>query len=151
MSPIAQKTIAKAISQLGVEELPKGSNAGAAVEKYLASVGLGKGYAWCEAFVYWCTKTASVENGFKNPLSKTAGVLDQLEKSKKLKVTKPQAGDIFIMDFGSGLGHTGFVEKVSKDIVHTIEGNTNDDGSREGYKVCRRKRKTSTIKAFLRL
>ncbi|EKT4520794.1 CHAP domain-containing protein, partial [Flavobacterium psychrophilum] len=52
---------------------------------------------------------------------------------------------------GKGLGHTGIVEKVIEKTIYTIEGNTNDDGSREGYKVCRRKRNIKTIKAFIRL
>lgn len=151
MSTLGQKTLAVSITQLGVEEIPKNSNAGPAVEKYLKSVGLGKGYAWCMAFVYWCTKEASIQLGITNPLAKTAGVLAMLNFKKELVVKEPQSGDIFIMDFGKGQGHTGLVEKVEKNIIHTIEGNTNDDGSREGYKVCRRKRNKSTIKAYLRL
>ena len=147
MTPLAKKALENAISQIGVQEIPKGSNAGPDVEKYLKSVKLGKGYSWCMAFVYWCV----VETKLLNPLAKTAGVLAQYNKSKKLVATTPKAGDIFIMDFGKGLGHTGFVEKVEKYIIHTIEGNTNDDGSREGYEVCRRKRNTNTIKAYLRL
>ncbi|MDN3671503.1 CHAP domain-containing protein [Flavobacterium branchiarum] len=151
MSTLGQKTLAVSITQLGVEEIPKNSNAGPAVEKYLKSVGLGKGYAWCMAFVYWCTKEASIQLGITNPLAKTAGVLAMLNFKKELVVKEPQPGDIFIMDFGKGQGHTGLVEKVEKNIIHTIEGNTNDDGSREGYKVCRRKRNKSTIKAYLRV
>lgn len=34
--------------------------------------------------------------------------------------------------------HTGIVIQAEEDIFHTIEGNTNDEGSREGYEVCRR-------------
>ena len=63
-------------------------------------------------------------------------------------IIKP--GAIFIMDFGKGVGHTGLVVKVNKDgTVDTIEGNTNDEGSREGYEVCRRVRKLSSIKGFI--
>ena len=53
------------------------------------------------------------------------------------------------MDFGKGLGHTGFVERIDGTSIHTIEGNTNDTGSREGYEVCRRIRKINTIKGFI--
>ncbi|WP_395049406.1 CHAP domain-containing protein [Flavobacterium sp.] len=151
MSTIGKKALEMAISQLGVQEIPKNSNAGPAVEKYLKSVGLGKGYAWCMAFMYWCTKEASAQLGLENPLFKTAGVIAMYNKEKDLVVTDPQPGDLFIMDFGKGQGHTGIVEKVEKNIIHTIEGNTNDEGSREGYEVCIRQRKTNTIKAFLRL
>jgi hypothetical protein len=55
------------------------------------------------------------------------------------------------MDFGKGTGHTGIVERVVGTKIHTIEGNTNDEGSREGYEVCRRKREIKTIRGFIRI
>lgn len=139
-----------AILQLGVSEEPKGSNSGSMVDRYLKSVGLGPGYSWCMAFVYWCFK----ESNPNNPLIKTGGVLNQWNKiDPKYKFTSPLPGDIFIMDFGGGKGHTGFVESVSGDIIQTVEGNSNDDGSREGYEVCRKPggRKISSIKGFIRI
>jgi hypothetical protein len=36
-------------------------------------------------------------------------------------------------------------------MVHTIEGNSNNDGSREGYEVVRHLRPISHIQGFLRL
>jgi len=33
--------------------------------------------------------------------------------------------------------HTGIVIRAEDEFFHTIEGNTNDDGSREGYEVCK--------------
>lgn len=151
MNTLGKKTLEIAITQLGVQEIPKNSNAGPAVEKYLKSVGLGKGYAWCMAFMYWCTKEASIQLGVVNPLTKTAGVLAMLNAEKDLVTKDPQPGDLFIMDFGKGKGHTGIVVKVEKNSIHTIEGNSNDDGSREGYEVCRLQRQKSTIKAYLKL
>lgn len=150
---LAQLALSIAQSQNGVQEQPKNSNSGEAVEKYLKSVGLGKGYAWCMAFVYWAVKEASQKLNVCNPLSKTGGVLDMWNKEKDLRVTKPQPGDIFIMDFGKGAGHAGFVIAVlPNDKLHTIEGNTNNEGSREGYEVAERKdRKISQMKGFLRI
>ena len=152
MTSIAQSSLETAITQLGVEESPRGSNAGNDVEKYLKSVGLGKGYAWCMAFVYWCVSEAAKKEACKVPLTKTAGVLRQWNENPSLRKTTPEAGDIFIMDFGKGQGHTGFVEKVlGNNRIQTIEGNTNDDGSREGFEVCRRTRTISSCKGFLRI
>ncbi len=37
---------------------------------------------------------------------------------------------------GQGGRHAGIVLGRRGEIVETIEGNTNDDGSREGYEVC---------------
>ena len=34
--------------------------------------------------------------------------------------------------------YTGIVIKVGEEVFHTLEGNTDDEGSREGYEVCKR-------------
>ncbi|MEN2425977.1 CHAP domain-containing protein [Chromobacterium vaccinii] len=134
-------------SQLGVEEVPRGSNDGKQVRQYLASVGIGFPASWCMAFVYWCAGQA----GAAGALVKTGGVLRQWNERPQLRAATPAPGDIFILDYGKGLGHTGFVEAVDGDTIVTIEGNTNADGSREGYAVCRRRRSISKCKGFLRL
>jgi hypothetical protein len=41
--------------------------------------------------------------------------------------------------------HTGIVVSTSAETFKTIEGNTNDDGSREGYEVCARTRGYSNM------
>lgn len=153
MSNLSNKALQVAITQLGVEEIPRGSNWGAPVKGYLNRVGLNFPASWCMAFVYWCFDEASKQLAIKNPTVKTAGCLAHWNSPNAVskRVQTPQAGDIFIMDFGGGLGHTGIVEKVDADgTLHTIEGNTNDTGSREGYEVCRRVRKKSQMKGFLR-
>lgn len=138
-----------ATSQLGLEEIPRGSNWGEHCKKYLNSVGINFPASWCMAFVYWCCREAY---GVNNPLFKTGGVLAQWNKTPKDKrLAKPEIGSIFIMDFGKGLGHTGFVYGIEGDSVLTIEGNTNDTGSREGYEVCKRKRKISSIKGYIKV
>lgn len=148
---LQKRALEIAITQLGKEEIPRGSNWGEPVKSYLASVGITFPASWCMAFMYWCFNAASKEFGIKNPLVKTGGVLNAWQKAPALvKVIDPQPGDIFIQDHGHGLGHTGIVEIVEDDIVHTIEGNTNDTGSREGYEVCRRTRKKTNIIGYLR-
>jgi surface antigen len=152
---LALDSLAVAKSQLGLEEIPRGSNWGVNVKKYLASVGIDFPASWCMSFVYWCVNEACKKRGIKNPLVPTGGVLNQWANvDAKMKATKgPQPGDIFIMDFGSGHGHTGFVESVNGDRINTVEGNSNADGSREGYEVCRKPngRPVSSIKGFIRL
>ncbi|MDA3616382.1 CHAP domain-containing protein [Polluticaenibacter yanchengensis] len=141
---LMKKAIEVARSQIGIMEKPPGSNAGKEVEMYLASTGLGKGYAWCMAFVYYVFNEAAKELGISNPLVKTAGCLTQWNKTTCRKIKKAEAvanpalivpGSIFIMDFGSGLGHTGIVVSVSGGFITTIEGNTNNSGSRTGIGV----------------
>lgn len=148
---LQQKALEVAITQLGKEEIPRGSNWGEPVKSYLASVGINFPASWCMAFDYWCFKEAAKEMGIKTPLTKTGGVLNAWQKAPaSVKVTDPQPGDVFIQDHGHGLGHTGIVEWVEGDVLHTIEGNTNDTGSREGYEVCRRTRKKSSVIGYLR-
>lgn len=148
-SKLAQRALEVARTQLGVREAT-GHNDGAAVESYLRSVSLGKGYAWCAAFVYWCYSQAAKALVVGNPLTQTAGVLDHWRRTTGTKVTSPQPGDIFIMDYGGGLGHTGIVKEVKGDKIITVEGNTNDANSREGDGVYERIRKISSCKGFIR-
>jgi hypothetical protein len=149
---LAQRFLSVARSQLGVSEEPKGSNKGKQIEKYLKSVGLGGGYSWCMAFAKWCMDQACAEAKIKNPMYVTGGVLSQWNHiDAKYKASKPEPGDIFIMDFGGGLGHTGIVEKVEGKVLSTIEGNSNDEGSREGFEVCRRHRSADKMKGFIRI
>ena len=111
------------------------------------------------AFVYWCYNQASLESGAPNFLIKTATVLHQWNEQQPIrkivldKVLKNPAiiepGAVFIMDHGKGAGHTGLVEKIHGSFIDTIEGNTNDEGSREGYEVCRRTRRLTAIKGFI--
>lgn len=161
------KLLEVAKTQIGVEEIPRGSNWGKDVQKYLASVGINFPASWCMAFVYWCSEEANIRipdktGGLSNPLQKTGGVLKQwneLEyrtvplygKYLQFKFYTPKPGDIFIQDHGKGLGHTGIVESVEGELIQTIEGNTNDEGSREGFEVCRKTRKISSCVGFIRI
>lgn len=133
-----------------------GNNAGPEVKRYLKLVGLKEGNPWCMAFVYWCVDQAAQKMGIANPLVMTGGVMRQwnettCRKAPARSAGAVQPGDIFIMDFGGGTGHTGFVVEIKGSIVKTIEGNTNDEGSREGYEVCYRERPISSIKGFIQL
>lgn len=151
---LAQAALRHAASQAGVSEEPPGSNRGDEVEDYLSSVGLGGGNAWCAAFVYWCVEKAAAELGSANCLPKTGLVLGMWSRAKKaglpvVTATEARAqpslvtsGMIFIMDHGGGRGHTGFVKELSNGRLATVEGNSNDGGSREGTGVFTLTRRT---------
>lgn len=142
---MTKNVIEFARSQLGVSEQPHGSNKGPEVDKYLACVGIHFPAAWCAAFVVYSHLQVGVTD-----IPQTGGVLDLWNKSPNNRVSQPQPGDVVIFDYGGGKGHTGIVESVDGDKLTTIEGNTNDDGSREGYEVARRQRSASKAKGFLR-
>ena len=140
-----------AFSQLGVKEDPIGSNWGKQVSAYLKGVGVNFAAPWCAAFVYWCFNEAY---GDKNPLCRTGGVLKMWNDTPhKYRSKEPAKGDIFIFDYGSGKGHTGIIYDVDGMTLHTIEGNTNSTGSREGYEVATKKRMSidKKLRGYLRI
>jgi hypothetical protein len=147
---LSEKALLVAISQIGKSEKPHGSNWGEPVKTYLASVGINFPASWCMAFIYWCFSEASKDLKATNTAVKTGGVLAAWNKALPAqKAKKPSIGSVFIMDHGKGLGHTGIVENFDEKFIYTIEGNTNDTGSREGIEVCRRKRLRTSIKGYL--
>lgn len=140
-----------------IREVPPNSNRGPAVEAYLASVGLGKGNPWCCAFTYWCFEQAAQANGRANPMVRTGGCLAHWNGapakgakriSKGDAVNNPalvKPGMVFIMDFGGGKGHTGFVVAVRGGMINTVEGNTDASKTREGGGVYLLTRKLSEV------
>ncbi len=166
-SPLAKAAIEFAVTQIGVRERPLGSNRGPEVDKYLRAVGLnpaGGSFAWCVAFTHFCYLSAAESLGRENPHIKTAGVLDHWNlagrKPGVIRITRTQAvsdpglvkpGSLFIIDFGGGHGHSGMVLETASSRLTTIEGNTNDGGTREGIGVFQREaRKINQInKGFI--
>jgi hypothetical protein len=68
--PVINKVIEIARNEIGVSEVPVGSNKGPRVEEYLRSVRLGPGFPWCAAFVFWCYSEACIKLCIPNPLVK---------------------------------------------------------------------------------
>jgi hypothetical protein len=160
LDPFLGKVLAIAASQVGVMEQPPGSNSGPEVDQYLKSVGLAPSgnYPWCAAFVYWCFQQAAGQDGIANPAVRTGGVMDHWRKAgtrgtRRITAAEAkqdgglvQGGHLFVISTGAGNGHIGFVESAGGGKLITIEGNTNDGGSREGIGVFRReKRKIADI------
>lgn len=143
-----------AISQIGIMEDPPGSNKGKKVEEYQASVGLGAGTFWCAAFMYWCFQKASEQLNRKNPVLKTGHCMTHWNNSTAKKilaadaVNKPsllKPGQIFLINTGGSHGHTGMIESVDGGFIHTIEGNSDPAGGRNGIGVFRNTRKIVKI------
>jgi hypothetical protein len=144
-------------AEVGVRE-SGGPNRGPRVDEYIRNVGLDPtrgSFSWCAAFVYYCFTRTAVTLGVNNPCPKSAGVLMLWAKApawSKIRAgdvaSRPdvvEPGSIFIVDHSGGKGHTGLVEKIGAGSVHTIEGNTDDSGGREGDGVYRRIRSFSEI------
>ena len=154
LSTLQLNALKIAVKEIGVREDPPGSNSGPVVNKYLSSVGLEPGYAWCAGFVFWCFGEAATKLNRMNPVTKTAGCLDHWRKTRGYKIASKGAidnpaliepGCIFIISRGGGYGHTGIVKSVKDGYINTIEGNTNSNLSAEGGGVFQLRRKISSI------
>ena len=133
-SGLSQSCIADTYySQVGVREAT-GRNDGKQVEQYLKSVGLGKGYAWCSAFVRWCFDKCGVKTTI-NAMALSTHSVKRLVYFKGHFIKEPKQGDVFTLYYPhlKRIGHTGFHDKKINDkIFKSVEGNTNSAGSREG-------------------
>jgi hypothetical protein len=143
----AQTTLKQSYdSQLGVREAT-GRNDGKQVEAYLKTVNLGKGYPWCAAFVKWNLLNAGYNQ---------ANVINGMALSCNVKsrwVTEPVTGDVFTLYYAKlkRIGHTGFFDKrINSSIYRSVEGNTNEAGSREGDGVYRKYRSYRATYSFNR-
>jgi len=152
--PLLALLLTIARRELGVKEVPPGSNRGPRVEEYLKSIRLCGGYSWCAAFVYWCFEQASAQLNRVNPLPRTGSCLDHWNKAHGEKITAQQVqtdptliqpGDIFIIRRNAIQGHTGIVVDVSCSVIHTIEGNANNHNSGDADGVVELQREISSI------
>jgi hypothetical protein len=141
-SNLRSQVVATYQTQLGVREAT-GKNDGPEVEKYLSSVGLGKGYSWCGAFVYWCL----LQNEIKGPKGAAWAPVwgvsaSQVWKNAQSYTRLPMAGDVFTIYYPhlKRIGHVGFVHQYKGNTIVTVEGNTNAAGSREGDGVYKKVR-----------
>lgn len=121
----------------------------------------GTPWAWCAGFVCFCLDQACQSLGRPLPLepSFSCDSLAASAKEKGIFVREPQPanrtqitpGSIFLVRRTStDWTHTGIVVSAASEVFETIEGNTNDEGSREGYEVCAGER-GYTSKDFIRL
>ncbi|RKR83176.1 CHAP domain-containing protein [Mucilaginibacter gracilis] len=142
-----EKVAAAYTSQIGVREAT-GHNDGVMVETYLHYCGLGKGEPWCASFVCWTFGQASVSNprsGYCPNLFTPGHVIYKRSIHKPQKV--PEQGDVWGLYFPDKrrVAHVGFVDQWGSKYVITVEGNTNEAGSREGDGVYRKRRPISSI------
>lgn len=135
----AYDIVAIAQTQVGYQEGTNNDN------KYGAAFGHNN-VAWCAYFVSWCAKEAEISDsiihrqGIASPfrgyfnVPNTHGTRDYFPKPGDLVFYGPDSeGDHY---------HVGIVETVNKSTgyITTIEGNTNSNGSSQGYIVYRHTR-----------
>jgi hypothetical protein len=159
--------VAAANSLVGVSE-HGGDNRGPMVELFLKEVGQNPGQPWCAAFVFHCGYWSHYDTVRKQsswPLPRTASCAELGVKAAQAKVLRdqPEVGDVFLKHSQTAgrFTHTGIVVGVLEPDPHedrgvfvctTVEGNTNEDGSANGYTTLRRVRRLSPERgdAFIR-
>jgi hypothetical protein len=163
MSKLVEEIIRIAKAEVGVREVGN-TNCGVRVNQYKAATWLNpkKSWAWCAAFVCWVVREAMASAGvkqtstFKRP--RTAGAwdfinwsLEQDNSTSTLRNPKGKdiaAGDIVVFTFS----HIGIATSGcdANGMLETVEGNTDDAGSREGGGVHAKFRHISKIRARIR-
>ena len=131
-----------------------GANRGPWVRLYMDG-NEGQPWAWCAGFVTYVLKAAAKAHGLKPPLERTyscdvLGMEAKKEGSFRKHMLPGDApvGSIFLVPRKGAPNdweHTGFITGGDGTVFRTIEGNTNDEGSREGFEVCARIRACSKV------
>lgn len=123
-------------------------------QKKMEVVGWRPSYQWCALFaeLVWFEAFQGnksflkiIEKNFSPSAVKTFGNFAKIGMVSKT----PVVGSVVVwQSFKKGVGqwhgHAGIVTKVEKDMFESVEGNTSDNGSREGTMVATRRRTYAT-------
>lgn len=147
--------VAAANAFIGVSE-QGGDNRGPMVEQFLRGVNLPPGQPWCAAFVHHVGHWSHYDHVTRRsswPLPATGSCerLGRAARAAGLLRSEPHVGDVFLLHsrVRGRFIHTGIIVEVFDEArAHerdshtclTIEGNTNDDGSANGYATLRKLR-----------
>jgi hypothetical protein len=137
-----------------------GDNRGPWVRLYcMGSDGID--YRWCAGFATLMVKHAALTLGVAMPVTRTlscdtlatrAQNVGRFVRGSANQPANIQAGDLFLVRrSATDWVHTGMVANLQAKTFDTIEGNTNDEGSANGYEVCARNRAFSTGIDFVRI
>jgi hypothetical protein len=140
--------LARADVNRGVREVPRGSNCGPVVSEMLRLAGIFSPAAWCGAAVYcWVIAAGGDRRKLPRFPASTYWWWRWARDSGRL-ADQPARGRLFVWNGRAG-GHIGCCMDGANP-TRTIEGNTDDQGSREGWKVAERMRQRSFLQGFPR-
>lgn len=135
LPPIQTALVRRAMADIGLCEMPPGSNRSPRIDNYLRAVGSPVGSPWCAAAVAaWCRDVGALYPPL-NAGSCAAWHRWSLEHS--LFTSAPQEGYLVLYDFTGRkqADHIGVIARLTP-LKFTIEGNTSLAGfSREGLLV----------------
>ena len=153
--------VATASAFVGVRK-EGGYNRGQLIEMFLREVRQPRGQPWCAAFVhhvgYWSHfDHAARKSTWPLPPTASCDALGKFAKANGILMKVPHIGDVFLVYANSKLRyvHTGIVVRVDAAAktagdgmiftCATVEGNTNDAGSSNGYTTLQRIRRFNTF------
>lgn len=148
-------------SYIGKTEKPNNSGFNEKVfEQKMEDVGFTKGQAWCCYFAELCFKEANKDRWFGLEGLFSASTVETFKNFKKAKYKiskKPVVGSLVIWQTQKNgkphwTGHAGIcVEVIDDTTFKAVEGNTNNDGGREGFIVALKTRKIKQVKNGLQV
>ncbi len=168
MNAHIQQLIDLASKEVGTREA-EADNTGIRIVEYQGATWLAPGaWPWCAAFTCWLmrewleieTVRASLKLDTFSLAEKwrcrdaSAFGWEKWATQRGLQLlpetAKAKAGDFVVYDFS----HIGLVvedQKTAKEAIHTVEGNTNEKGSRNGDGVWSKERVPSLVKSYIRI
>ena len=143
----AEKLLSVARGELGVTELPSGSNKVKYNTAYYGREVQGSSYPWCCVFVWWLFQQAGAPELFFGG-RKTAYCPALLAHHKKQAVQGDyRPGDVIFFNFSgkASAAHVGICETWDGTNITTIDGNTGGGNEANGGAVLRRTRNKKYI------
>ena len=167
MSKLTDKIVEIAKSYVGQKEIPPNKGfEDKDFEQKMRKAGWWASAAWCVIFTKLVWKEAykavysdSMDDQMLTVILSTISsnikpnsqdTIKQVEKFKDFVLSKePVVGSIVIWRKTATSGHAAIVVKViNSKTIETVEGNTNEEGSREGDQVALKKRSTVSKKGW---
>ena len=106
----------------------------------------GERFLWCAGFVSYIFGQACRDLEKSRPLVSSQSCDDLANDAKAKDIffpgtnrprTQPGPGWVFVRrKTANDWNHTGLIVAADQSVFRTIEGNTNDEQSREGHEVC---------------
>lgn len=146
-------------SKIGTREKGR-NNEGAEIDEFESATWLDPKdlNPWCASFICWCIREAlgqfaGTPPKWKRPQTPGAWDFERWAKEQKLDLKKPPSGDIKRGDIVIyTFSHIGIAVADSNSFgVECVEGNTNENGSRDGNVVAKKTRAHNVIRSRIRL
>lgn len=129
--PVAQDAVRRALMDIGILEVPPGSNRSGVIDEYNRRAKVPEGSYWCAsaAGAWWLDVGLLVPDGYAS----CDNWLTWAKKTERFRpaASRPPIGGMVLYGKGNDAKHIGLIVRVS-DIVLSVEGNTTVEGANFG-------------------